>query len=318
MESEVRKRIKYAGDLLPFLELMCREYSIGDYKEHQIVKVGYEDFNLILQTSEDKFFVKIFADFRTDDESRQYAERISASIKAGVNHPKIIESPQGGPYIKEFGGYKFRLIIIEYIDGLSFFESNVPRSEEEKRFIVKQASIINSMDFKPPFIYDAWAIVNFAKEFQKVKDHLSNENLVVIEPLVEKFNEIPLNDLPHCFVHGDIMTTNVVKGKDGSLYIIDFGCSNYYPRIIELVVLLCDFLFDQANTSNEENIQLAIDEYQKIIKLTEQELEILPALIKIGFAMYLICGIYEREVRNNHKAENDYWIKLGMLGLEIK
>lgn len=317
MEDNFENRIKYSGDIKPFLIMVCKDYGIGDYFNHKTVPIGYEDLNLILQTSNYKYFVKVFADFRNDDDCLEYVHKISESIKAGVNHPKIISSQHSDLYTKNFDGYKFRLSIMEYIDGIDFFEGKLSANENEKRFLIQQATVINSINLKPTLIYDSWAIVNFLEEYERAKSCLDSEAIEKIDPLAKEFKTLDLDDLPHCFVHGDLIKTNVMKDKNGKLYIIDFAVSNYYPRIVELAVLLCDMLFDENNPLEKENYQLAIEEYQKKIKLTDLELKTLPSFVKIAHAMHVIRGTYEREVNNNLSQENQYWINLGRIGLEL-
>lgn len=312
----MQERIKYSCDLTPFLKKLCTDYKIGDYLKHKIVTFGYEDLNIIIETAKDKYFLKIFADFRNNDDCALYVKKIEECLKAGVSHPKLFSSPKGNIYIETFDGYEFRLALMEYINGGSFFESKSIPSEDEKRFIISQAIKINSLDFKPAYVYDSWALVNFEKEYTKTKPYLSEEIVEKLNPLLDEFKKLDLDTLPHCFVHGDIMTTNVIRDENGKLYIIDFGCSNYYPRIVELAVLLCDFLLIKDN-NNDENYQLLLEEYQKKIKLTDLELKTLPLFIKIAFAMYLICGTYEKEYKKNKTDENHYWINLGRSSLGL-
>jgi len=318
MENEFKARIKYLGDIKPFLKNVCADYGIGKYIAHKAILSGYEDFNLIIETDAGKYFAKVYANFRSNKDCLNLTNTLVKIVESGVNHPKLIKSPQDYLYIKQFDKYEFRLILMEYIDGVNFLEGNLTPNEEEKQFLVNQAALINSVDLKPDFVYDSWAIVNFLKEYEKSKSCLDGEVLEKIELLVEKFKTLDIKALPHCFVHGDIIKTNVLKDQNGKLYIIDFSVSNFYPRIVELAVLLCNMLFDESNPTGQENYELALNEYQKKIKLTDLELETLPLFVKIAHAMHVIRGTYEREVNNNQSGENAYFINLGKVGLGIK
>jgi len=72
--------------------------------------------------------------------------------------------------------------------------------------------------------------------------------------LVREFNALKMKKLPHCFVHGDLIETNIMKDKEGKLWIIDFAVANYYPRIIELAVLACNILLTQKAGLNQKEI----------------------------------------------------------------
>ncbi|MEK7142783.1 MAG: phosphotransferase [Patescibacteria group bacterium] len=316
-ESIFQKRIGYSKNLEQFLETVCTDYDIGKFISHRVAPVGYEDFNFILKTSKGKYFVKIFADFRNDKDCQRYINILDKVIKAGVSHPKIYQFQQGGLYQKVWDGYKFRLTLMEYIDGLSFFEGNLSATEDEMRYLVNQTTVINSIDLKPELIYDSWAIVNFLKEYNQKKTYLKNDDLGLIKPLVKEFKSLAIEKLPHCFIHGDIIKTNVLKDKEGKLYIIDFSVCNYYPRIQELAVLLCNMLFDEKNPNTfPKYYKLALGEYQRIIQLTPQELETLPLFVKLAHAMHIVCGTYEKKANQNLTQENDYWINLGKIGLK--
>lgn len=139
----------------------------------------------------------------------------------------------------------------------------------------------------------------------------------VISPLVEEFRSIPLNDLPHAFVHGDTISSNVMKDKMGKLYIIDFSVSNWYPRIQQLAVLLCDLYFDSTNPEVfMKKYRWAMDEYQKHTKLTTEELKALSVFAKAAYTMHVIGASYERS-QGNTEGENNTWFSLGGKGLQL-
>jgi Ser/Thr protein kinase RdoA (MazF antagonist) len=129
---------------------------------------------------------------------------------------------------------------------------------------------------------------------------------------------LPIKQLPHRLVHGDIIKTNVMKDKTGKIYIIDFSVANFYPRIQELAVLLCNIFFDENHPDTfMDNYKLALDEYQKGIPLTPLEISSLPLYVKVAHAMHVLCATYEKEAKGNDSAENRYWLELGRKGLDF-
>ena len=135
--------------------------------------------------------------------------------------------------------------------------------------------------------------------------------------LVIEFHKLNIKSLPHCFVHGDIIATNVMRSNEGSLYIIDFAVANWYPRIQELAILLCDLLFVPEKNTFLKNYELALTEYQKIIKLEKKELQSLPTYIKFAHAMHIIPSTREKVFENNTSAENEFWLRSGQEGLKF-
>ena len=110
---------------------------------------------------------------------------------------------------------------------------------------------------------------------------------------------------------------DVIKDKNAKIWIIDFSVANYYPSIQEFAVLTCDILFD-VNATVHKTIPLALKEYQKRINLTQQELSVLPAYVRIAHAMHVLCATYEKKVRKNKTPENEYFLKIGRAGLRQK
>ena len=312
-----QERIGYGGDIEPILENVCEDYKIGEYASHIILTVGYEDFNLILKTSKGKYFIKMFSKLRTKRDCKRYIEILEEVSESTISTPRLFKSSRGYLFETKFDAHDFRLCVMEYIDGQSFFDAKIKPSKSEMRFLIGQAALINSIDYKPEFFYyDDWAIVNFIKEYEKKKQYLGPDDLRAIDPLAKSFRKLDLNDLPHCLVHGDLISTNIIKSDQGGLYIIDFSVSNYCPRIIELAILFCNMLFNENDPKNSDrNYAIALEEYQKIIPLEKIEVGHLPLFVKVAHAMHVIGGTYEKVVNHHPAEESDYWINSGRKGL---
>ncbi len=206
---------------------------------------------------------------------------------------------------------------MEYIDGKDFFTSKEKITKKDRTKIVSQAALINSMDIKPRKIYDSWAISNFRLEFQRKSRWLELNDLKRIQPLLRTFQNLKIKTLPHCFVHGDLIRTNILKDKKGKIWVVDFSVANWYPRIQELAVLACDILFNEkSRKESKKNMQEALGEYQKTIKLTDRELKSLPRYIELAHAMHVLRATYEKRVNGNKSRENNYFLRIGRAGLK--
>jgi len=158
--------------------------------------------------------------------------------------------------------------------------------------------------------------VNFLKEFQKKGESLSPQDQQLVEPLVEEYKKIDFEGLPHAFVHGDLIATNVIKDKDGSDWMIDFAVANTYPRIQEIAVLASNmFLDEKSKERSAANLELALKEYQTIIKLTPEELDAFPRYIKLAHGMHVLLAGYKKIAEGNSSEENEYWLNQGRIGL---
>ena len=98
-----------------------------------------------------------------------------------------------------------------------------PESDVIKE-LANQTAMINNLDVKPNFIYDSWAIINFIEEYNKKREYLSDEYKNEFDKLVEELKNIDFEQLPKAFVHGDIISTNVMLDKDkkSGLLILQF------------------------------------------------------------------------------------------------
>lgn len=314
-EDEFQKRISYQGKLEPILTRVCSDFNLGEYKLHRVIIAGYEDFNLVLTTDKGDFFVKIFSSFRNLEECKRYIDIITHAVNAGVQTSDLYKSTQGFLYQIKAENIPIRLCVMRYINGKNFYELKAKPIPEEMCFLVKEATVINKINLKPTLLYDSWAIPSFLQEYKKLKPYLDKED-VELSSLEKRFSSLRIGELPHCFVHGDIIKTNVMKDDQGKIYIIDFAVANYYPRIQELAVLFCNMLFDEDDPESfERYYKLGLTEYQKHIPLTSMEHKILPLYVQLAHAMHVVRATYEKVVNKNASPENEYWLEVGKIGL---
>jgi homoserine kinase type II len=318
-ETIFKQRIGYSGDLTEVAKIICRDFRLGKFLNCKIIFIGYEDFNFSLNTTNGNFLVKIYEKSKTLDECKRNTRILVKMLGSGISTPKLHKSKQGYSHLFKIGSATLRLSVMDLIDGQDFFTSTDKITRKGRLFIARQAALINSVKLKPQKVYDSWAIPGFLAEFKKKSQFLEAGDLETIESFKKEFLKLKIKTLPHCFVHGDIISTNVIKDKDKNLWLIDFSVSNYYPRIQELAVLACDILFDKDDAKkSKKNIKEALAEYQKTIKLTPKELASLPLFIKLAHAMHVLNATYEKKVNHNKSKENEYFLKLGLSGLRQK
>ncbi|NTU66890.1 MAG: phosphotransferase [Candidatus Moranbacteria bacterium] len=316
MSRKFFERIGYDGNLEDISRKVCQDFSIGEFESNELILVGYEDFNFILKTDKGNYVIKVFANSREDDECKRIVDVNLAAMEGDVTIPKLIKSSYGYLHRTTIGSSDMRICVLEYIDGKNLYALKHKANEDEIKFLSRQASLINSLTINPRFIYDGWAITNFAREFKRKGKYLEKEDFGIIEALLEEFNMLDIENLPHCFVHGDLISPNVIRENTGRMWIIDFGASNRYPRIQELAVLACDVLFiENDKIKSDKNLEIALDEYQKTVKLTDNELAILPLYVRFGHAMHVLSANYEKVAKENRSKENEYFLRIGRAGL---
>lgn len=315
-ENKFQERIDYKGDLTKLAERVCQDFNIGEYKTHKVITVGYEDLNIILETNKNKYLVKFLANFRNQKDRERYSQIMQAVNEAGISHPKLHKSEQEYLHKIEIDEAEVFMFVMEFIEGNTFYDLQEKPNEREIRFLARQAALINKIDLKPMYVYDSWAIPNFLKEYEKIREKLDKSDQDLIDPVAGEFGELDLEKLPKAFVHGDIIDTNTIRDESGKVWILDFSVSNCYPRIQEMTMLACDLLLDFSHTKRyKNNLEIALEEYQKVIKLTKEELEVLPLYIKASHAMHII-GSSKSIIEDGDTKESQDWLKKGRDGLK--
>ena len=138
-----------------------------------------------------------------------------------------------------------------------------------------------------------------------------------LEELYNRFFQVDIEKLPKAFVHGDIISTNVMKDKNNKLWIIDFAVSNYIPRIIDLAVSSCNLCLDAENKENtKKKVKMILEEYQKYNKLTDYELKQFPLFFDIANAMGIL-QISHLNTLGDLSEEDKFWYDESEKGLEF-
>jgi thiamine kinase-like enzyme len=204
---------------------------------------------------------------------------------------------------------------MEYVHGKTFYDLSRIPNKDELIMICTEAVKINSMKYEPEYIFDSWAIPNMKWMYEKTKDHLSAEGLRLVQKAFKIYDSIPINDLPKCFVHGDLTKTNLIIGEDNKIYVLDFAVSNTYPRIQELAVMVANLMFDEKaerTMSLKEKVDLIVNIYLAAGgNLSQIETDNIMNYALPGAAMEYMGSVNERIVGDTSK-EIKYWEKLGL------
>ncbi len=320
MEKNMRyySRIDEISDINILSSLACKQYGLGDLIDTYVVEIGYEDFNAIITTTTGKYFMKVFTNSRDDTEVKEVIYRAYVAEQNNVKAPKVYKNVNGKIVTNiNYGSSRFRLAIMQYIDGVNFLELGRVATIEELRRIADLGSSMNKIPYKPKFIYDSWAITSFIEEFEKKKQYISKENLNLIQTIYERFKTFDYNSLPHSFVHGDITQINLMKDSNEDFWAIDFSVSNYTARLNEIIIICNNFAVIPGNKSeSEKRIKIAFEQWTKNVNATDIERNSFGLLFDVANAIYLINSSYESAMGNDSK-ENKMLFKLGTFGLSL-
>jgi Ser/Thr protein kinase RdoA (MazF antagonist) len=308
-------RIQYSGSIDEVLIEVVRLYQLGDFTECVDIEVGFEDYNIRLTTTRGSYFVKLFAASRTAQQIERYIEVVSAALDCGVQHPDLLRTA-AGDYLATVDFANVSLVVMEWLDGKTYWDMGRQPRGHEQQAIMNDITKLHKSSCRPEYIYDSWAVNNFINEYQLSKGLLTEEETRLVAPIIDEFEGIDHNALPHSLVHGDIISPNTMLISE-EVYILDFSVANYLPRIQELAVLFSDLFFAPNNSDESRRLYTNIlDLYQDEIPLTYNEIAALPTYVRAAHAMHVVRT---RRLLAEGKdiEEGEYWNNLGMIGLRM-
>lgn len=309
-------RLNYSGNLEPVINRLCASYNIGAPDEFSVIETGYEDCNVVIETKKDKFLAKIFAKTRKPNDISRYTAIMQKVLEAGVHHPELVATTGGNQVYTDSEANGITLVLMRYVEGKTFLELERAPNDDELRAVVEQAAKVNSIDYKPPYIFDSWAIPNIKTMFGRVKQFIEPDDLKLVEQVVQQYEQIPVDDLPHVFVHGDLTKANIVKADNGDIYVLDFSVANWYPRTQELAVIVANLMHDKNDRrSLKEKCELVSKLYSQFGTLTEEERKHLLAYALAGISMEMLGGLQEKYINGHDSEETAFWIETGREGL---
>ena len=222
--QDFNKRIGLNTKLDNISSEICKSYDLGNFISNELITIGYEDYNYYLTTSKGKYCVKIFSKERTKEDVYNYLERIRVVANSDVSAPKPLLVNNDIVLSLNYNDNHYDICVFENINGKNYFQLQRDPESDVIKELAKQTAMINNLDVKPNFIYDSWAIINFIEEYSKKREYLSDEYKDEFDKLAEELKNIDFEQLPKAFVHGDIISTNVMldENKKSGLLILQF------------------------------------------------------------------------------------------------
>ena len=304
-------RLEYDGDLSEVINDLASAYGIGEVGSFDAIEIGYEDCNVAIETESGKYVTKIFAKTRSQQDIDRYAAIMKRVVEAGVSHPELLVTKEGTSVANTKG---LSAVLMPFVQGKTFYELDRAPGDIERQGVIEQAKKINAIDYHPKYLFDSWAIPNIREMLEKVRQFVTPDDLLLAEEAVKNYEAIPVDSLPHAFVHGDLTKANVMKAEDGKICIFDFSVANWYPRIQELAVIVANLLHDEdSDRSLQDTCEIVAHEYGS---LTDEERQHLPAYALAGIAMEFLGAHQEKYINGIDTKETAYWLELGQAGLK--
>lgn len=309
-------RINNINDIDYISRKICKDYCFGEYAGYQLIEIGYEDFNYILYTDNNKYVVKILNTERDLSSCNRLITILSKSIKEGVPVPNIYSINNQLLYEINVQDTLLRLFVMDY-SGKNFWELGKELNNDELKQVAFIASKINSIDYniKETF-YDEWTVTNLLKEYDKKQDSLLEKDKKIIQPIIHSFQNIDFDKLPYSYVHGDIIKANLLLDDNNNISVIDFSAFNYLPRIVEITALLLGLCLTNEKESTINKMNQFLSYYHNLIPLSDLEIEYLPLLLRSLASMYIIQTSFIVSESLDY-VENEYWLLEGRKYLDM-
>lgn len=334
-------RVKFnESDLGNILEKIVSDYKFASIKTYHVIETGYEDFNVYLETLNNKYVVKFFSNERNMDNIKHYIKIVDLIAKQDyLNIPKIYRNQNSTLGKIDFNGNEIYFFVMEYINGHTIYDldKNVDLKTIIKIvFDILKYNCVNkelkeylrSDEAKRFKQYDMWSYENFLEEYQDKKQYLSDEDNELIKPIVEyyrdminrykkydeKFRNMPVMP-PYMSAHNDFISTNIILKDNIEPYYIDFSVSSVALNFVDIAIFGCDTVLKKGITSLEYAKYLKIISY--ILYRTHiMEYNLYPTAVAVQHAIHILIANYYKVCEHVDSTENDYFLNLGRMGIK--
>jgi len=274
---------------------ILENYEIGKYKSSQHIRYALANTVYVLKTTKGKYILKIFE----HGDSRFIKNQIKVIdqlFKSKIPVAKILKMENGSELLL-FN--KKKISIQKYLDG------DAPKSLND--YLIK--NIAKNMALMHKSLSNIKIIGKFSwrtdHEFKPLKDKYNIESFDLVgeeKKLLEELNDIDKRKLRKGIVHGDFHGINLIIKKNKVVAIIDWDDMHNDFIIYDIAVFLAhSFIGDRK--FGIIRIKLFLKEYQKHLKLNDNELNAIYFFIKQRF-LTVINWHFKQMIRHKDLIKN--------------
>ena len=263
------------------VSLLLSKYSIGTLKSFQGISDGITNTNYFLNTSKGKYIITIFEDI-TEIKVKKYLKLMNFFSNNNMCCPEIMFTKSGSI----LSTVKSKpCSIMEKLSGKTINTTNVSLCKSIGTIIGNfhtagskySSKISNSRDIK-------WVERNIAK----IKNHISKEQLDILNYSSKIFRKIFEMKLPNGMIHSDLFRDNVLARGNKVTGIIDYYYSFNGPFIYELAVIINDWCVNKDGSINLMKYNSFLNSYNLERKLTAiEKKQMNNAMIAASLRFYL-------------------------------
>ncbi|MBT3397947.1 phosphotransferase [archaeon] len=262
-------------------------YPIGEYKEHKYLEDVFENDVYILKTTKGKYILKVLRNIKVGDMKEQL-ELIDFLYSKGLPVVKNIKDRKGREISKHGGKW---LLIQGFVEGTC-------EQDFDKKLVKNIAGHVGKMHK---------ILLKSKFGVQRKKDHVyKKRNLSSIKKhgldkiqneLFKELNErIDRSKLKKARIHSDLTNVNLLI-KDNKLNaIIDWDDSDYDYLVYEIAIFLAHSCV-RGKQIHRGKIKIFMKEYQKHVKLNEEEKKAIYFLMK--YRLFGILNWYLKYIKSH-------------------
>ena len=333
-------RVKFnEEELKNILERIISDYKFASIKTYHVIETGYEDFNVYLETLNNKYVVKFFSNERTMDNINHYIKIVDLITKQDyLSIPKVYKNNNKILGEIDYNGDKIYYFVMEYINGKTIYDLD---KDVDLKTIIKivfdilKYNCVNrelkdylySDEAKKFKQYDMWSYENFLEEYKDKSKYLSSDDNELIRPIVtyyedmlnrykkydDRFKNMPVMP-PYMSAHNDFISTNIILKDNKEPYYIDFSVSSVALNFVDIAIFGCDTVLKKGITPEEYAKYLKIISY--ILYRTHiMEYNLYPTAVAVQHAIHILIANYYKVYEHVDSTENDYFLNLGRMGI---
>ncbi len=266
-------------------EVQSKFASIGRVESYSPINEGYEDANIILNTSSGKYVLKIFFAERDLGNINSYIKILRECKNIGVQTTEMLTDFNEGLGLFENNGVKTYYIITKFFEGKNF--QNITPTIEDIKKVTQYLAKLNTLIFDVDHEYDSWGLKAFPDEYKKKKDKLTSEQDLLVKDIYKEYSKQDMSSFSKSVIHGDMQRKHVIKNDSDEYCILDFGCMAYDYKVIELATYLAWFCLQEDTWKDKDIIyKEVLDIYNSVHHLSEEEISALPLLIMSSYSAY--------------------------------
>ena len=263
------------------VKTIVNKYNIGVLQSYKGIADGITNTNYFLNTTKGKYVITLFEDI-SESKAKKYLKLMNFFSNEKLCSPEIMLTRSREILIKV---QSKPCSIMQKLNGKTITKTNSILCRSIGEIIANYHLISTSYKYKIKNDRDLQWV---DKSIEKVKNHITKEQLKALLYSRKIFKRLFEIDLPHGIIHSDLFRDNVLAEKNKIRGIIDYYYSFNGPFIYELGVIINDWCVNKDGSINKNKFNSLIKSYNSVRKLSSLETKQLNnAMIASGLRYYL-------------------------------